>query len=178
MTQPSFVPITEADQVRPARRLQVPGPWHADRPAELIGPQPPFGRGRGTPGPDQGYALRLARRFEERLVLTEGEHAADVLVGAALLAATRSALFGRAPTIYDLRVAFELFGFLGPAPPPLVEMRRRRFSGAAEHYPAQRALVDGVPMDTLRLDPDEVAARRGQWAQLLGPPAGDGEPGH
>jgi len=35
MTQPTFVPIAEADQVRPARHLHVPGSWTQSRPAEV-----------------------------------------------------------------------------------------------------------------------------------------------
>ena len=61
MTQPSFVPIAEADQVRPSLRLEVPGGWTTDRPAELQIPIRPAGRSMGTPGSDQGFALRLAR---------------------------------------------------------------------------------------------------------------------
>ena len=37
MTQPSFVPIVEADQVRPAYSLQVPNIWTQSRPSELRG---------------------------------------------------------------------------------------------------------------------------------------------
>ena len=50
MTQPTFVPIAEADQVRPARHLDVPGIWTADRPAELVGPIMRRGASIGTPG--------------------------------------------------------------------------------------------------------------------------------
>ena len=60
MTQPTFVPITEADQVRPARHLHVPEAWTASRPAELRTPTALQGTQRGTPGPDAGFALRLA----------------------------------------------------------------------------------------------------------------------
>ena len=41
MTQPTFVPITEADQVRPARHLHVPEAWTTSRPAELRTPTAP-----------------------------------------------------------------------------------------------------------------------------------------
>src|SRR6185437_2666680 len=99
MTQPSFVPITEADQVRPSLRLEVPGRWTTDRPAELRIPAQPAGPSMGTPGPDQGFALRLARRFEDRLQLVAGEDAHDIVVGVALVGSRRSALFGRAPSV-------------------------------------------------------------------------------
>jgi hypothetical protein len=173
MTQPSFVPIADADQVRPARRLQVPGAWAADRPAELRIPLRPAGPAMGTPGPDQGYALGLARRFADRLRLAEGESAEDAEVGCALLAARRAALFGRAPCIHDLAVAFTLWGFLESAPPDLVAWRRAAFQSVSHDYVIQRALADRVPEASLRLGPDEVAARAqaGGWKALVGPGA-------
>jgi len=169
MTQPSFVPITEADQVRPSLRLEVPGRWTTDRPAELRIPAQPAGPSMGTPGPDQGFALRLARRFEDRLQLVAGEDAHDIVVGVALVGSRRSALFGRAPSVHDVRIALNLWGFLDPAPAPLVEERRRAFQSASHDYVVQRALVDRVPETTLRLTPDQVAeaVAAGRWAELL-----------
>ncbi len=174
MTQPSFVPITEADQVRPALRLEVPGAWEPDRPAELRIPRATPGRGMGTPGPDQGYALSLARRFSDRLVLSAGEHEEDVRVGAALLASRRAALFGRAPSVYDVTAALGVFGFLGRAPTDLVEARRELFASVSHDYVLQRALVDAVFEDTLRLTPAEIEATvgAGDWRSLWGLPVG------
>ena len=168
MAQPTFVPITEADQVRPARRLAPPGHWTADRPADLVGPARPTGIRYGTPGPDQGFALRLARRFEERLRLTAGEHTEDVIVGAALLAAKRGGLLGRAPCVYDLDAAFGLFGFLVDEPPGgLVAERKALFASVSHDYVAQRHLVDAVPEETLLLPADQLSARLGEWQTLL-----------
>lgn len=176
MTQPSFVPITEADQVRPSLQLEVPGSWTTDRPAELRIPTRPAGPSMGTPGPDQGFALRLARRFEDRLQLVAGEEAHDVVVGVALLGSRRSALFGRAPSVHDVRAALNLWGFLGAVPAPLAEERRRAFQSASHDYVVQRALVDRVPEAALRLTPDQAAeaVAAGRWAELVGagsPPA-------
>jgi len=81
MTQPTFVPIAEADQVRPAMHLDVPGIWTTDRPAELVGPTMRKGANIGTPGTDSGFALRLAQRFHDELKLGEGESAHDALLG-------------------------------------------------------------------------------------------------
>jgi hypothetical protein len=168
MAQPTFVPITEADQVRAARRLSVPSRWVADRPADLSGPTRPVGTRFGTPGPDQGFALRLARRFEERLQLTTEESVDDVLYGAALLASKRAGLLGRAPCIYDLDATLALFGFLVAAPPPeLVGVRRALFASTSRDYVAQRALVDAVPDETLLLGASELTARLGEWRALL-----------
>ncbi len=139
MTQPTFVPITEADQVRPARHLHVPEAWTTSRPAELRTPRAPAGPSVGTPGPDAGFALRLAGRFAHDLKLTEGETEHDVLLGCALIAARRAALYGRGPSIYDLQVALALWGFLVDNPPgDLVAVRRRVFSSVSHDYVAQR----------------------------------------
>lgn len=160
MTQPTFVPIAEADQVRPARHLHVPGPWTTSRPAELTVPSPPRGRSVGTPGPDSGFALRLARRLEHEVRLTEGESVHDVVLGAALVASKRAALFGRAPSVYDVRAALNLWGFLDDgAPADLVARRRAAFSSVSHDYVAQRALVDSVDEALLRLTPEEARGR-------------------
>jgi hypothetical protein len=159
MTQPTFVPIAEADQVRPARHLHVPGSWTTSRPAELATPGMPRGRSVGTPGPDSGFALRLARRFEHELHLTEGESAHDALLGVALIASKRSALFGRAPSVYDVQFALNLWCLLGDAPSELEEERRVVFSSISHDYAAQRALVDAVDEATLRLSPEEARGR-------------------
>ena len=58
----------------------VPGIWTQSRPSELRGTRP-AGPSLGTPGPDQGFALKLARRFEDRLELAEGESTEDAIAG-------------------------------------------------------------------------------------------------
>ena len=159
MTQPTFVPIAEADQVRPARHLHVPGSWTSSRPAEVVGPVRRSGPSLGTPGPDSGFALRLAKRFEHKLRLGEGESEHDVLLGVALVAAKRSAIFGRAPSVYDVQFGLNLWGFLDDAPPELVASRRVLFSSISHDYVAQRRLVDSIPDEMLRLSPEEARAQ-------------------
>ena len=58
----------------------VPAPWNPDRPGIINGPQP-VGPRLGTPGPDQGYALVLARRLAPQLELQTGELEEDVIQG-------------------------------------------------------------------------------------------------
>src|ERR1019366_8556402 len=123
MTQPSFVPIVEADQVRRAYQLRVPSIWTQSRASELRGTGQPTGTLLGSPGPDQGFALKLARRFEDRLVLAPGESVEDAIAGCTAVAMRRSARFGRAPVVHDLTFGFTLWGFLGGAPADLVEAR-------------------------------------------------------
>ena len=119
-------------------------------------PHAPAGRSVGTPGPDAGFALRLARRFEHDLKLNEGESEHDVVLGVALIAARRAALFGRAPCIYDVQFALSYWGFLTEAPAGLVAERRRAFSAVSHDYVAQRTLVDSVPEDVLSRPPGEA----------------------
>jgi hypothetical protein len=162
MTQPTFVPIAEADQVRPARHMHVPGSWTTSRPAELAVPEHPRGRSMGTPGPDSGFALRLAHRFEHEFKLAEGENEHDVALGVALIASKRAALFGRAPSVYDVRLAMNLWGFLDDdAPTELKAARRAAFSSISHDYVAQRSLVDSIDEDVLRLNPEDARFKGG-----------------
>jgi hypothetical protein len=167
VTQPSFVPVVEADQVRRAYALHVPSIWTTSRPSEMSGTRQPAGTFLGTPGPDQGFALKLARRFEDRLVLAAGEHTEDVLSGCTAVAMRRAAHFGRAPVIHDLTVGFTLWGFLAAAPDELVAVREPLFRSASHHYTAQRTIADCVPVTTLQLTPAMVAERQGEWRTLL-----------
>jgi hypothetical protein len=131
----------------------------ADRPAEIAGRQP-LGPRLGDPGPDQGFAIKLARQVRGRLVLTSAESEDDALAGTVAIAMRRSALFGRAPSIHDITVALTLWGFLSEAPAELVALRAQVFAAVASthHYMERRAIVDAVPEDVLRLDPASVAA--------------------
>jgi hypothetical protein len=170
MTQPTFVPITEADQVRPARHLHVPEAWTTSRPAELRTPIAPKGRSVGTPGPDAGFALRLAGRFAHDLKLRDGENEHDALLGCALIAARRAALYGRGPSIYDVQVALALWGFLrDDVAEELVAVRRQAFSSVSHDYVAQRHLVEAIPEQSLRLTPAQ--AQGGLQVRPPSPPA-------
>jgi len=167
MAAPQYVPVPLPRKPRLGEAIPPARPWRATRPADLAHGQP-VGLKLGRPGPDQGYALVLARRFDDRLQLAEGEHAEDVVAGCLGVALNRAALFGRAPVIHDLELAFTLWGFVGDAPADLVAFRKPLFSGAAHHYWEQRAIVDIVPDETVRLTPAEVRARLPEWRTLLG----------
>lgn len=134
-----------------------PDPWVADRPADLKAGQP-HGDLLGNPGPDQGYALLLAERFRDRLVLTSVEGADDAIAGCVAVANKRASLFGRAPMIHDLTAAFTIWGFLAKADPALVERRRGLFAAAAlgPHYAERCRIADAVPAEVLRLPHAEI----------------------
>lgn len=169
MTQPSFVPIAESDQVRPAYRLHTPEAWSPSRPSELRGTTPPTGRAFGRPGPDQGYALKLVRSFEGRLALAPGESEEDALAGCAAVAMRRAAVFGRAPVVFDIDFAAILYGYVGDAPGDLVADRVLRFRSASHHQQVRQALADRVAPATYRLMPDELAGvvSSAEWRDLF-----------
>jgi hypothetical protein len=173
MAAPKFAPVSPIDEPRSyASPDHVPDAWMADRPAEIVGFQP-VGARLGFQGPDQGFAIKIANGFRDRLHLATGEHAADVIHGCLLIGLRRASMFSRAPVVHDLTVAFTAWGFLAAdAPAELIAIRTPRFDGlshVALHYSEARALVDSFPEATLRMNPQQVAAAfPGRWRELLG----------
>ena len=167
MAQPEFVPLQAGDRVRAAERLPAHGGWRQDRGAELLSPDLPRGDHLGSPGPDQGYGLFLAERFRDRLELTPAEDADDVVTGCLGVGLKRASIFGRAPVIFDMELAYTVWGYLGGAPPDLVEFRVPVVQGAAHDYWTQREVVDRVAEPTLRSTPAEVRARLADWRSLF-----------
>lgn len=173
MAAPEHVPTKTGQHVRtyesPPRRSDS---WRAERPADFADEhRQPHGDLLGSPGPDQGYALKLARLLEPELRLADGEHARDALAGIVAIGLKRASLHGRAPVIHDLRVAATLFGFLDAAADPvLVRLRRGLFEELAHfhHYMELRSVVDLVPADVLRQSPQQVADRyAANWRDQL-----------
>jgi hypothetical protein len=171
MAAPDYVPLKPTDAPRayssPPRR---PESWRAERPGELVEGQPRSTR-LGNQGPDQGYALKLVRLFHDKLHLTEGEHREDAEVGCIGVALKRASIFGRAPVVHDLTIAFTVWGFLDESPAKeLVQVRRALFAEVRHpiHYAQQRAIVDAVPESTLRMTPEAVAeGYQRDWRSLL-----------
>jgi hypothetical protein len=161
MAAPEFVPVKPLIGVRtyesPPRR---PDPWRADRPGDLVGRQP-LGERLGVPGPDQGYALKLAdEQFRPKLILGD-VHADDAVAGCLGIALRRAALFGRAPTTHDLRVAFTIWGFLDVSPDKeLMETRAAWFAEVAHphHYAEARRIADAVTDAVLLLSHTDIEA--------------------
>ena len=169
MGAPDYVATTLAQQPRrglplpPARRW-MPGLRPGDP-----GSVPPDGPGFGKPGPDQGYGLVLAERLVPRLELAPAERVEDAVAGCLQVGLRRASIFSRAPIIHDMTLAFTLWGYLGEAPPELIEHRFPLFQSAAHHYWDQRAIADAVPEETLRMSLDEVQHQFPDlWTELLG----------
>ena len=167
MAQPDYVPIRRADRVRPTEALPVPRPWRPDRPADLTTPDRPTGLRFGKTGPDQGYGLKLARRFEDRIVLADGEDMEDAVAGCFAAGARRAAAMGRAPVIYDMEFGYSIWGFLGGAPGDLVTFRKALFQGARHDDWTQRGIADRVREDALYLVPNDVRHRLSSWRDLI-----------
>jgi hypothetical protein len=167
VAQPEFVPVPVIDEVRPGEVLPPAVRWQADRPGEVVTGADMAGDGFGNQGPDQGYALFLAKRFYDKLELSEGEHRADVVAGCLGVATKRASIFGRGPVIYDWEVAFTVWGFLGGAPTVVMQARKELFAEAAHHYWKRRAIADAVPESTLRLAPAVLKTQLASGAELL-----------
>jgi hypothetical protein len=172
MAAPQFAPTPVVDTARSySSPAVVPGAWSPDRPGDLIGFQP-VGERLGYQGPDQGFAIKIANGFRDRLRLRGGEHADDVIRGCLGIGLRRASMFSRAPVVHDLTIAFTIWGFLdASAPAELVQARGPLFTGVghAHHYTEARALADMVPEATLRMNPQQVAEQYpAHWRELVG----------
>lgn len=173
MAAPRFAPTSPVDDAPSySSPDHVPDRWMPDRPGEIRGSQPQGGR-LGYQGPDQGYALTLAEALRPTLQLPPDERVDDAIGGCLGIALRRASMFGRAPVVHDLTIAFTIWGFLDPSPPTeLVQLRRHLFAGAGNPrhgYGETRELADMVPESTLRLSPPQVAAAYPtSWRELNG----------
>jgi hypothetical protein len=173
MAAPKFAPVSPVDYSRVYGSPDVvQRRWKPNRPGDLVGFQPEGAR-LGFQGPDQGYALKIANGFRDRLELQPGEHVEDAIRGCLGIALRRASMFSRAPVVHDLTIAFTIWGFLDVDPlPDLRLLRARLFEGVSNtlhHYDEARALVDMVPETTLRMTPAQVAAAYpARWKELLG----------
>jgi hypothetical protein len=171
MAAPEYVPVKPMDDVRtyesPPRRA---GSWLATRPGDLRG-ENPRGERFGHPGPDQGFALLLAKRLCDRLQLEPGEEVDDVIAGCVGVALKRASLLGRAPVIYDLTAAYAVWGYLDDKPPAeLVALRKDAFEEVALplHYTERQRIVAAVRDDSLRKLHTAIAAEHeADWRALL-----------
>lgn len=170
MSQPQNVPlnpVTSAHYASPPRRDRV---WNADRPGDVFADGQPEGELIGSQGPDQGFAIKLAKSFSDRLRLTKGEHEADVVAGCVAVALKRASAFGRAPTVHDVRCAYSIFGYLADSPDPeLIAVRKTLFEEVAHphHYAERRSIVDAVPTDFLRQPHTRILEDADDWRSIL-----------
>lgn len=170
MAAPKFAPVV--DQPHYTSPPVVPHAWTPHRPGDIDGFQP-AGRRLGAQGPDQGYGLAIANRLAPTLRLQAGERVDDAVRGCLGIALRRASLYGRAPVVHDVRLAFTIWGFFLDAPPAdLLARRTELFEGVGQvghHYAEGRLIADLVPETTLGLTPEAAAARTpAAWRELTG----------
>ncbi len=139
--------------------------WRANRPGDLPTGQP-TGMLLGSPGPNVGYALKLARDRKDRLHL-EGEELDDVVSVIAGIAMRRASELSRAPVVSDVDFAIRLLGYERELTEHVFEWRRLVVGGAAHDYVTRRTVVDAVPKSLLRLKPDEVGDKVAAFHEAL-----------
>lgn len=109
MGQEPKIEIAIEDMPRPVPEPAPARRWTASRPGDLHSPADvPWGGAFGTPGPDTGYALTLARGAS--FALSEGEDRHNVEQALLLVMGARASLFGKAPSADDLGFALLLLG--------------------------------------------------------------------
>jgi hypothetical protein len=140
----------------PGVSLPAARPWVPDRPGDDVAFGQPRGRLFGSPGPNIGYALHLARRLAPSLTLAPHERLEDVVAVLSELAMKRAASYGRAPVLIDLECAAHILGYLGGCDPDDAVWRTKAVHGAEHDYAARRAICDALDLDALRLPPEVV----------------------
>ena len=172
MAAPEYVPVPVTEKARLPWESpdHVPPAWTLDRPAEVGQGRQPTGPRLGYPGPDIGYALTLAVLIRPEVIAPPGEHVDDAVAGCTAIAMRRAALFGRAPVLPDLRLAFAIWGWFDATPSDdLRSVRRSAFEAASHDYEIRRAVVDQVPDETLRMTvADATGAYPARWRELTG----------
>jgi hypothetical protein len=144
----------------------------AGRPGEIEGRQP-HGERLGFQGPDQGYALTLARLVQDQIRLQQGELLDDAVRGTVAIALRRASRYGRAPVMHDIRFALTLWGWTLESPSAdLVVRRREAFVGCGSvlhGYTDARDLADMVPETTRSMTPEQLeSSMPGSWRALTG----------
>jgi hypothetical protein len=140
----------------PGVRIPPAQSWRADRPGDLEAGQP-TGALLGRPGPNVGYALSLAARMRDQLILAPHESSDDAIAVISELAMKRAASFGRGPVLHDVEIAASLLGYVGDVDPAFASWRAPAVHGADHEYGVRRAIVDAVPDAVLRMPPQVPA---------------------
>lgn len=172
MAAPKTAPAGAHESPHYSSPAVVPEAWDPDRPGVVEGLQP-VGPRMGSQGPDQGFALTIAKRLAPKLHLQGRERLDDAIRGCVGIALRRASLFSRAPVVYDVTMAFTIWGFFDEHPPDdLIERRAELFEGVGNvnhHYAEGRVIADLVPEATLRLTPEQAAkSYPARWRALTG----------
>ncbi|MGI9648593.1 MAG: hypothetical protein ACR2OI_08760 [Acidimicrobiia bacterium] len=164
MGQEPKIDITAADAPRPQAGPAPARRWKAARPGDLHSPDDvPWGGGFGTPGPDTGYALKLAAGAEYELEEGESRHNVDATL--AVVMSMRASSTGKAPSADDLSFALLLLGLDAREEVPdsvtsrLVAARKQWAPRAAHSNLAARQMSGLLPPELLALSPADLRHR-------------------
>jgi hypothetical protein len=139
MSQPSYVPISPAGEVRPTMKTQSPEVGKSLKKGLLRAPGASVGANAGTPAPNEGYAFTLAEHELGKFKFEHDHDRHDVVTGVALLAGKRASVIGRAPTLKEVKAVLAEFGLTGKK---ISAAQSREFAGLSHSYAAQRRFVD------------------------------------
>ncbi len=164
MGQEPRIEIADEDRPRAVPEPAQARRCSASRPGDLHAPSDvPWGGGFHTPGPDTGYAYKLAAGAE--YAIDESENRGNVEAMLVLIMSARASLFGKAPSSDDLDYALVLAGLGGREGLPdsvLTQLadRRRYWAPRVVHNKSEaRALVGRLDQDMLRLSVEELRHR-------------------
>ncbi len=163
MAQQPNIELRDSDRPRSEGTPDPERRWVPDRPGEFTGSGVPWGGPFGMPGPDAGYAIKLAAGRD--LVLAENEHRADATAAVAAVAAARASLSGRGPTKPDIDAAIVILGYEGES--DFGPVRAATIAGAAHHPQRIRRLVAGVPVDVMEDNADDLRERAASGESLI-----------
>ncbi len=169
-TDPFVAPKLE-DVPRQAQNL-APGvhyppaeAWTPRRAGDLRSGQP-SGMLLGTPGPNIGFAVKLARERADTMRLGRHEALGDAIAVVAEVAMRRAATVPRAPVVHDVDFAVRLLGYDSESAVAF-EWRKAVVDGAAESWSRRRTVVDAVPKRLLRATMTELDEHLDEFRQAL-----------
>jgi hypothetical protein len=163
MAQQPNIELRDSDRPRSEGTTDPERRWVPDRPGEFTGSGVPWGGPFGMPGPDAGYAIKLAAGRD--LVLAENEHRIDAIAAVAAVAAARASLSGRGPTKPDIDAAIVILGY--DADSDFGVVRAATVAGSAHHPKRIRRLVAGVPVDVMEDSADDLRRRAASGESLI-----------
>ena len=163
MAQQPNIELRSSDRPRSEGKTDPERRWIPDRPGDFTGSGVPWGGAFGMPGPDAGYALKLAAGRD--LILAENEHRADANVAVAAVAAARASFSRRGPTKIDLDAAIVILGY--DAENDFGAERAAAIAGSAHHPQRIRSLVAGIPVDVMEDNVDGLRDRAAAGESLI-----------
>ena len=163
MAQQPNIELRSSDRPRSEGNPDPERRWVPDRPGEFTGSGVPWGGAFGTPGPDAGFALKLAAGRD--LILAENEHRADANTAVAAVAAARASLARRGPTKVDLDAAIVILGY--DTESAFGADRAAAIAGSAHHPQRIRRLLAGIPIDVIEYNADGLRERAASGESLI-----------